>query len=215
MAGRKFTIISTAVVTAILTSAVWIFTYNILATAPGEDRKLEPAGAKVRVDPKAQPPVTLAEGLWVGPAGLAIPVQGIRPEQLVDTYTQARAGGARTHDAIDIMAPQGTPVLAAADGIVEKLFFSQGGGGITVYVRSPDQRWTYYYAHLQRYAPGLAEGQRVRRGQVIAFVGSTGNARRAGPHLHLAINRMEPGQKWYHGTAMNPYPLLAGKRVSG
>ena len=215
MAGRKFTIISTAVVTAILTSAVWIFTYNILATAPGEDRKLEPAGAKITLDPKAQPPVTVAEGLWVGPAGLAIPVQGVRPGQLVDTYTQARAGGARTHDAIDIMAPEGTPVLAAADGIVEKLFFSRGGGGISIYIRSPDRRWIYYYAHLQGYAPGLAEGQTVRRGQVIGRVGHTGNANPAGPHLHFAIYRMEPGEKWYDGTAMNPYPLLAGKRASG
>ena len=98
---------------------------------------------------------------------------------------------------------------AAADGTVEKLFFSQGGGGITAYVRSPDQRWSYYYAHLQRYAPGLAEGQKVKRGQVIGYVGSTGNANPAGPHLHFAINRMQPGEKWYDGTPTNPYPLLA------
>lgn len=214
--GRAFTVISTAVVTAILTSAFWIFTYNI-AFAPfsGGRGKVTAAGDKITVDPGAQPPVTLAEGIIVGPAGLAIPVQGIRREQLSDTYTQARAGGARTHDAIDIMAAEGTPVLAAADGTVEKLFFSQGGGGITAYVRSPDQRWSYYYAHLQRYAPGLAEGQKVKRGQVIGYVGSTGNANPAGPHLHFAINRMQPGEKWYDGTPTNPYPLLAGKRVSG
>jgi len=215
MAGRKFTIISTAVVTAILTSTLWFFAYNITATSPSEDRKVEPAGAKITLDPQAQPAITIAEGLWVGPAGLAIPVQGVRPDQLVDTYTAARAGGARTHDAIDIMAAEGTPVLAAADGTVEKLFYSDGGGGITAYVRSPDQRWTYYYAHLQGYAPGLAEGQKVKRGQLIARVGSTGNASAIGPHLHFAINRMQPGERWWQGNPINPYPLLAGKRASG
>lgn len=214
--GKALTVVSTAIVTAILTSAFWIFAFNIV-TAPGGGQasgKVEAAGSKVTIDPAAQPPVTLAEGIVVGPAGLAIPVQGVRPEQLVDTYTQARAGGARTHDAIDIMAPAGTPVLAAAEGTVEKLFYSQGGGGITVYIRSPDQRWIYYYAHLQGYAPGLAEGQKVKRGQLIGRVGSTGNADPAGPHLHFAINRMEPGEKWYQGTATNPYPLLAGKQAS-
>ena len=183
-------------------SAFWIWFYNVL---PGTDATpSEPvvasAGQKVTVDPKAQPPVTLAEGIWVGPAGLAIPVQGVKPGELSDTFTQARAGGARTHDAIDIMAPEGTPVVSASDGTLEKLFFSQGGGGVTAYVRSPDQRWIFYYGHLQRYAPGLAEGQHVRRGQVLGLVGHTGNANAAGPHLHFAIN---------------PYPLLAGKRVSG
>ena len=218
--GRALTVASTAVVTAILTSAFWIFTYNI-AIAPvrggvsGSDRTVDPAGQKLVVDPAAQPPVTLAEGIWVGPAGLAIPVQGTGPNDLTDTFTQARAGGARRHDAIDIMAPEGTPVVAAADGTVEKLFLSSGGGGITAYVRSPDQRWSYYYAHLQGYAPGLAEGQQVKRGQLLGRVGHTGNANPAGPHLHFAINRMEPGEKWHEGSAINPYPLLAGKRVSG
>ena len=205
---------ATAFATAVLTSAFWIWFYS---SVPGvaSDRRVTAAGEKVTIDPKAQPPVTLAEGIIVGPAGLAIPVQGVKPRQLSDTYTQARAGGARTHDAIDIMAPEGTPVLSASDGTVEKLFYSEGGGGITIYVRSPDQRWTYYYAHLQGYAPGLAEGQRVRRGQILGRVGHTGNASAAGPHLHFAINRMEPGEKWYNGRAINPYPLLAGKGVRG
>jgi murein DD-endopeptidase MepM/ murein hydrolase activator NlpD len=113
------------------------------------------------------------------------------------------------------MAPEGTPVIAAAPGTVEKLFFSQGGGGITIYVRSPDQRWTYYYAHLSAYAPGLAEGQQVKRGQVIARVGHTGDASAAGPHLHFAINQMAPGERWWQGTPINPYPLLAGKKTGG
>jgi murein DD-endopeptidase MepM/ murein hydrolase activator NlpD len=142
---------------------------------------------------------------------MLIPVAGIRPEQLTDTYSQARAGGARIHDAIDIMAPRGTPVVAAAEGTVEKLFFSNGGGGITAYVRSPDRAWIYYYAHLDGYAPGLAEGQQVRRGDPIGFVGSTGNASPDGPHLHFAINRMAPEDRWWQGVPINPYPLLAGR----
>ena len=208
-------ILGTVIVTAILTSAFWLFYSGISGKFAAGDGKVRSAGEKVVVDPGAQPPVTLAEGIVVGPAGLAIPVQGIKPGDLVDTFTQARAGGARTHDAIDIMAPEGTPVLAAADGTVEKLFQSAGGGGITVYVRSPDQRWSYYYAHLQGYAPGLAEGQKVKRGQLLGRVGHTGNANPAGPHLHFAINRMQPGEKWYDGTPTNPYPLLAGRKVSG
>lgn len=210
-----FKVLATAAVTAILVSAFWIFFYGISGEfSPGQP-KVTSAGQKITIDPKAQPPVTLAEGIWVGPAGLAVPVRGVEPKELVDTFTQARAGGARRHDAIDIMASEGTPVVAAADGRVEKLFFSDGGGGITVYVRSPDTRWTYYYAHLQGYAPGLTEGQQIRRGQLVGRVGHTGNANPAGPHLHFAINRMEPGERWWQGSPINPYPLLAGKKVSG
>ena len=201
------------VVIAVLVSAAAIFSYNIGYGAGQVEVTV--AGEKEIVDPKGAPPVTAAEGVVIGPAGLAIPVAGMKPEQLVDTYTQARAGGQRTHDAIDIMAPLGTPVVAAAAGRVEKLFFSDGGGGITAYVRSDDRRWSYYYAHLQGYAPGLREGQHIARGTPIGTVGVSGNANPAGPHLHFAINRMNPGEKWWQGTAINPYPLLAGKPVRG
>jgi murein DD-endopeptidase MepM/ murein hydrolase activator NlpD len=201
--------VGTALVTAVLTSAFWIFYYNI-ASAP----RVSLAGQQEVVDPKTAPPVTVAEGVTVGPAGLAIPVAGIKTADLVDTYTQARAGGARKHDAIDIMAPTGRLVVAAAPGTVEKLYFSNGGGGTTAYVRSDDKRWTYYYAHLNAYAPGLHEGQHLKRGEPVGFVGASGNANPDGPHLHFAINRMEPGERWWQGTAINPYPLLAGKPVS-
>lgn len=210
--GRMLTIVSTAVVTAILASAFWIFAYNI-ANAPSDE--VTPAGDVAVVDTPTGDEVAIAEGVVVGPAGLAIPVADVKPGALIDTYTQARAGGARQHDAIDIIAPHGTPVLAAAPGIVERLFFSDGGGGTTIYIRSPDRRWSYYYAHLERYAPGLKEGQQVRRGQVIGYVGSSGNASPEGPHLHFAINRMAPDDDWHSGEAINPYPLLAGERVSG
>ena len=185
--GRALTITSTAVVTAILTSAFWIFAYNIALAPAGS---VDASGDVKQVDRPGGSDIAIAEGVVVGPAGLAVPVAGVKPQQLVDTYTQARAGGARRHDAIDIMAADGTPVVAAAPGTVEKLFYSQGGGGITLYVRSDDKLWSYYYAHLKSYAPGLKEGQRVSRGQLIGHVGSTGNANPAGPHLHFAINRM-------------------------
>ena len=201
------------VVAAVLVSAFWIFYYNIGLGGGGSEIMV--AGEKQTFDPEGAPPVTVAEGVVVGPVGLAIPVAGVKPGQLVDTYTQARAGGARSHDAIDIMAATGTPVIAAAPGKVEKLFYSDGGGGITAYVRSDDGRWIYYYAHLSAYSPGLREGQRLFRGTPVGYVGATGNANPAGPHLHFAINRMNPGEKWWQGTAINPYPLLAGKPVKG
>ena len=198
--------LGTVLVTAVLTSAVWIFYYNI-TSAP----QVTLAGQKEVVDPKAAPPVAVAEGVTVGPAGLAVPVVGIRTNELVDTFTQARAGGARRHDAMDIMAPTGRPVVSAAPGTVEKLYFSDGGGGTSAYIRSDDKRWIYYYAHLSAYAPGLHEGQHLLRGAPVGFVGTSGNANPDGPHLHFAINRMEPGERWWQGTAINPYPLLAAK----
>lgn len=199
-----FTNLLTAVIVAALTSAFWINAYG----DKGE-KKLEAAGDSVVL---GKPKLEVVEGLVVGPAGLAIPVGGIKADQLLDTYTQARAGGRRVHDAIDIMAPHGTPVLAAAPGTVEKLFFSKGGGGITAYIRSDDGRWIYYYAHLEEYAPGLQEGQKVERGARIGTVGSTGNASPSGPHLHFAIHQMEKGEDWHGGSPVNPYPLLAGKQ---
>ena len=204
--------IASNIVTAVLVSAFWIIAYNITGGGGSTDGEVETSGDKQMVGRDGR--VTIAESVVVGPSGLAIPVAGVKPGQLVDTFTQARAGGARVHDAIDIMAPDGIAVLASAPGTVEKLFFSAGGGGISAYVRSDDKRWIYYYAHLSAYAPGIREGQRVPRGALIGYVGSTGNASPDGPHLHFAINQMRGGEKWHHGTSINPYPLLAGKPAS-
>lgn len=198
--------LGTIVITAILTSAFWLLYFG-LSAAPRTDGRITTSGDKAVVGKGT----VVAEGVTVGPSGLAIPVAGVKPSQLVDTFTQARAGGARVHDAIDIMAPTGTPVVSAAPGTVEKLFFSQGGGGISAYVRSDDKQWIYYYAHLNAYAPGLAEGQHLDRGSPVGFVGFTGNASPDGPHLHFAVNRMAPGEPWHKGSPINPYPLLAGK----
>jgi len=200
--GTGFLVVLTAVVTAVLTSIFWIALYNL-----GEPAPPAPAGNVITetTEPDDRPELVL------GPSGLAIPVAGIGAADLVDTYAQSRAGGARVHDAIDIMAPAGTPVVAAAEGRVERLFFSEGGGGITAYVRSPDGQWIYYYAHLQSYAPGLSEGQDLAKGAAIGRVGSTGNANPEGPHLHFAVHRMAAGEDWHEGTPVNPYPLLAGE----
>ena len=140
--------------------------------------------------------------------GLVLPVRGISARQLVDTFGAARSRG-RAHGALDIMAPRGSLVVAAADGTVEKLHRSSAGG-ITAYVRSVDGRWVYYYAHLDSYAPGLEVGQHLRHGDPIGRVGSTGNANAAWPHLHFAVYRMSPGARWYQGRPVNPSPLLAG-----
>jgi len=137
---------------------------------------------------------------------LTIPVQGVTPAQLRDTFSEARSQG-RVHEALDIMAPRGTPVLAVADGTVEKLFTSVPGG-LTIYQFEPSGRYAYYYAHLDRYADGLSEKQSIRRGDVIGYVGSTGNADPSAPHLHFAIFELGPERQWWKGTALNPYPVF-------
>ena len=152
--------------------------------------------------PAAAPPVRIG--------ALVLPVSGVAPARLADTWGQSRAAGAREHHAIDIMAPRGALVVAAAPGTIEKLFDSHDGGH-TIYVRSPDGGIVYYYAHLDGYRAGLAEGQAVKAGEVIATVGSTGNASPDAPHLHFEIKRMAPGEGWWQGREVNPYPLLAGK----
>lgn len=142
-----------------------------------------------------------------GAAHLVIPVGGVTATALQDTFGDARAEG-RRHDAIDIMAPLGTPVVAAAPGRVEKLFLSAAGGK-TVYVRAVDGRTIYYYAHLDRYAPGLSEGRSVRASEAIGKVGFSGNANPEAPHLHFAVIATTPEKKWWdQGEALNPYPLL-------
>jgi murein DD-endopeptidase MepM/ murein hydrolase activator NlpD len=138
---------------------------------------------------------------------LLIPVAGIAPNRLVDTFNDARAVG-RRHDAIDIMAPRGTEVHAADDGTIAKLFTSEAGG-LTIYEFDRTQAFSYYYAHLDRYALGLAEHQMVRRGQLLGYVGSTGNASEDAPHLHFAIARLGTDRAWWKGDPINPYPLLA------
>jgi murein DD-endopeptidase MepM/ murein hydrolase activator NlpD len=142
------------------------------------------------------------------PRPMIVPVAGIERSALRDTFDQVRGSG--RHEAIDILAPRGTPVIATDDGVVKKLFTSKPGG-LTVYQFDPDQRFCYYYAHLDRYAPGLHEGQTLRRGEVLGYVGTTGNASPDTPHLHFALIRLDRDRRWWKGTYVNPYPPLAGR----
>ena len=137
---------------------------------------------------------------------LLFPVQGVAPSQTLDTFDQGRPGG-RKHEATDIMAPRGTPVLAVDEGNVVKLFDSKQGG-LTVYQFDNSQTYCYYYAHLDRYAPGLKEGVLLRKGDTLGYVGSTGDAAPDAPHLHFAIFKLGPEKKWWEGTPINAFPLL-------
>jgi peptidoglycan LD-endopeptidase LytH len=135
---------------------------------------------------------------------LTIPVRGITSDDLFSSFRDAR--GSRRHEAIDILAPRGTEVLAVEDGKIVKLFTSVAGG-LTIYQFDPSERFVYYYAHLDRYAPGLKEGTTVRRGNVIGQVGTTGNAPEGTPHLHFAISKLDPDRRWWGGTALDPFLL--------
>lgn len=144
------------------------------------------------------------------PRPMIVPVAGVSRTAMRDMFNEARGG--RLHEAIDILAPRGTPVIATDDGVVKKLFTSVPGG-LTIYEFDPDQRFCYYYAHLDRYAAGLHEGQPLRRGEVLGYVGTTGNAPRDTPHLHFALIRLDPERRWWKGTYVNPYPLLAMRQT--
>ncbi|MDQ6801492.1 MAG: M23 family metallopeptidase [Acidobacteriota bacterium] len=144
-------------------------------------------------------------------APIMIPVAGIRPENLKDNFADARTG--HMHGALDIMAPRGTPVLAAVDGKVSKIFTSKAGG-LTIYEADTAEAMMYYYAHLDRYANDLVEGKILRRGDVIGYVGTTGNATPTAPHLHFAIFILPPTKEWWKGEPINPYPILTARGVT-
>lgn len=156
--------------------------------------------------PAPTPPVAQDDGAALLAARtLIIPVEGVAPSALVDTYEQGRTG--HRHEAIDIAAPRGTRVFAVDDGRVVKLFTSVPGG-LTVYQFDPHERLAYYYAHLDRYAEGLREGMTLRRGDLVGYVGSTGNAAPDAPHLHFAVFKLGPQRQWWKGDPVNPYPAL-------
>ena len=159
-------------------------------------------------------PDTTAPGTAPVPAtdapALVVPVAGIPREGLRDSWGDPRDNGQRAHHGLDIMAPPNTPVVAAAGGVVEKLFQS-AAGGTTLYVRSPDRRWIYYYAHLAGYAPGMREDKLVRVGETIGYVGDTGNAGAGNYHLHFGVARARPQDRWHQGSDVNPYPILAAR----
>jgi murein DD-endopeptidase MepM/ murein hydrolase activator NlpD len=204
----------TIVVTMTLTSAVWILigSFYIDDIGAGEVRAERGVAAGASPAPVGERQTQPGGSVLPGEsASLIIPVAGVSAAQLSDTFADDRGDGERLHEALDIMAPRGTPVVAAAPGTIGSLFESEAGGK-TIYIRSADRRTIHYYAHLDAYASGLKEGQQVSQGQSLGTVGSTGNADPAAPHLHFAILRTTPDAEWWEpATAINPYPLLTGR----
>ena len=169
--------------------------------------EVEAAGVKVVAAKTSFVPVVKVAPVNAG--GLIIPVEGFPAEKLRSDFHDPRSGG-RLHEGIDLRAPRGTPVLAVADGTIKKLFTSKAGG-LTIYHYDNAGETCFYYAHLDRYADGIAEGMKIRRGTVIGFVGVSGNAPPDTPHLHFAVNRLPPTKEWWKGEAVDPYPLLTAR----
>ncbi len=174
-----------------------------LPTVPAPDVSM-PKAAPLPL-PAPPEPVTIPVGNKA--TGIGLPLPNLQKGAIRNTFDDTRGGGTK-HEAADIMAPRGTPVLAVVEGNVVKLFNSKKGG-ITVYQYDNQRRFCYYYAHLDRYAEGLKEGMLLRKGETLGYVGSTGDARADAPHLHFAILELGPDKLWYrHTTAINPYPIL-------
>ena len=178
---------------------------------PSPDEIDEPTNAVVEVPAPTSGstgviPATAPEAKDLAARRLEIPVQGVPSKKLVRSYHDRRSGG-REHDAIDILAPRNSPVVAVEDGTIVRLYLSKLGG-ITVYQFDPGGDYLYYYAHLERYADGLKEGQPIHRGQLIGYVGTTGNAPKNTPHLHFAVYRLTPEKHWWEGTPIDPYDIL-------
>ena len=171
---------------------------------------LSDASLPIRPAPQSTTATPAAPELGAGgsiPHKLLVPVEGVAYAKLTDTFDQPR-GQERHHEALDIMAPKGTPVRAVADGKVVKLFESKPGG-TTLYQFDPSEQYAYYYAHLDKYADGIKEGMQLKRGDLIGYLGVTGNSDPNAPHLHFAVVALTPEKQWWKGTPVNPYPLLS------
>ena len=182
---------------------------NQAATFDDSTSGLEQPTASTTLTPQPGVSFPSPPPTFVGQVKLIVPVAGISPSQLLDTFSDARDEG-RTHDAIDIPAAAGTPVLAAMDGEIVKLFQSERGG-TTIYQLTADRRLILYYAHLQGYAVGLMEGKLVRQGEVIGYVGDSGNAGAGNYHLHFSVGIVVDPKRYWESPSINPFPLLRGK----
>jgi murein DD-endopeptidase MepM/ murein hydrolase activator NlpD len=201
-------------------AAAFGFLTGVLVTsapppAPMPDRDLVPSMPSAMTTaptPAGGPPAIATPTIGADPLEdlrkrhLELPVRGVERDELRDTFDETR-GGTRRHEALDILAPRHTPVLAVEDGRVAKLFLSNAGG-MTIYQFDPTSIYAYYYAHLERYAEGLEDGDVVERGQVIGYVGTSGNAPKDTPHLHFAIFKLTDQKRWWQGTALDPFPIL-------
>jgi Membrane proteins related to metalloendopeptidases len=158
----------------------------------------------------ANPPIVPADLDALRSEKPIIPVPGVQAKDLADSFDEGRGGGTRTHEAMDIMAARNTPVLSALSGILLK-FHNSVAGGLTIYASDPTNRYVLMYAHLNSYKPGLKEGDVLQKGEVIGFVGSTGDASPDAPHLHLAITRNDNVKEWWKGTPLNPFLVYRPK----
>jgi murein DD-endopeptidase MepM/ murein hydrolase activator NlpD len=184
-----------------------------LPTIPFPTRGPSPPAnaAALTATPALPDPASALEDFTLAGEPLRMPVEGAKTTDFKDDFAEARGGGARRHEAIDIHAPRGTPVVAAVDGRVAKLFNSRQGG-LTIYEFDQSAAYAYYYAHLDRYAENLKEGDAVHRGDRLGYVGTTGDAAPDAPHLHFAIYRLGPEKHWWQGLPIDPYPLLLRAR---
>jgi murein DD-endopeptidase MepM/ murein hydrolase activator NlpD len=165
-----------------------------------------PVSTPASLSPTAEPAIGANPLADLRDRQLQMPLREVTREELRDSFDETR-GSTRRHEAIDIMAPRNTPVLAVEDGTIARLFLSKAGG-ITVYQFDPTLTYVYYYAHLERYADGLREGDRVRAGQILGSVGTSGNAPKDTPHLHFAIFRLTDKKRWWEGSPIDPYEVL-------
>ncbi|MEO7368623.1 MAG: M23 family metallopeptidase [Gemmatimonadaceae bacterium] len=158
----------------------------------------------------SRPPIVPADLDALKREGPIIPVAGVALKDLYDSFDDARGGGSRRHEAMDIMAARNTPVLSALSGVLLK-FHNSVAGGLTIYASDPSNRYVLMYGHLDSYRPGLKEGDALQRGQIIGFVGSTGDASPNAPHLHIAITRNDNVKEWWKGTPLNPFLAYRSK----
>ncbi len=211
-------LVMAAVVVIFPSGAAVVADTPVAAAVRGEDRvevkpslketppAVSPPPPELRANAPSVPAMSADATADLRSRALALPVQGIQKNDLRDTFDEAR-GGTRRHEALDILAPRNTPVFAVEDGRIARLFLSDAGG-ITLYQFDPSETYVYYYAHLEKYADGLKEGDRIKRGQIIGYVGTTGNAPRDTPHLHFAIFKMTDEKRWWQGTPIDPYSVL-------
>jgi murein DD-endopeptidase MepM/ murein hydrolase activator NlpD len=195
--------------------ALWLAVIASVFVSPTGDASIDRRSPAIRDLPRPAPIVVGPEDLAsLRERQLAFPVQGFDVLKLHDSFEEPRDGGARIHAALDIHAPRGTPVLAVDAGVVARLHNSSTGG-LSVYHFDPRTSYCYYYAHLDRYADGLKDGAAVRKGDVLGYVGTTGNAPETAPHLHFAIFKLGPEKRWGHGVPVNPFELWSAKKAAG
>jgi murein DD-endopeptidase MepM/ murein hydrolase activator NlpD len=177
---------------------------NVATTAVAEGRAPRAAATSGEL-PRAPEAASAADPIGeLRARQLRLPIDDAKVEAMEGDFAEKRDSGGHIHEAVDILAPRNTPIHAVENGVIAKLFSSKAGG-TTIYQFDPSERFCYYYAHLERYAEGLADGQHVARGQVIGYVGTSGNAPANTPHLHFAIFELNADRRWWEGTPLDPY----------